>query len=129
MLGSRPFADTINRISGDATHDPALKADAQLMIYGDQANASSVIFYTQRQALLINGRTSSMIWGSWYPDAPHIFLDDAALLQQWGKGVRHYLVVTGDDHDHVVTLMQGHPLIAIQELADKTLYTDRPLVQ
>ena len=129
MLGSRPLADTINRISGDATRNPALKADAQLMIYGDQANASSVIFYTQRQALLINGRTSSMIWGSWYPDAPHIFLNDSGLVQVWGNGVRHYLVVTGDDHDHVASLLRGHPLIAIQQLADKTLYTDRPLVQ
>ena len=129
MLGSRPLADTINRISGDATRNPALKGDAQLMIYGDQANASSVIFYTQRQALLINGRTSSMIWGSWYPDAPHIFVDDSGLVQVWGNGVRHYLVVTGDDHDHVASLLRGHPLIAIQQLADKTLYTDRPLVQ
>ncbi len=129
MLGSRPLADTINRISGDATRNPALKGDAQLMIYGDQANASSVIFYTQRQALLINGRTSSMIWGSWYPDAPHIFLNDSGLVQVWGNGVRHYLVVTGDDHDHVASLLRGHPLIAIRQLADKTLYTDRPLVQ
>ena len=101
MLGSRPFADTINQISGDATRSPELKHNAQLIVYGDQANASSVIFYTQRPALLVNGRSSSMIWGSFYPDAPHIFLDDAALVELWGTGPRHYLIVTGDDHDHV----------------------------
>ena len=127
MLGSRPFAETINHISGDATRDTGLKTNAQLIIYGDQANASSVIFYTQRQALLVNGRSSSMIWGSFYPDAPHIFLDDADLLRLWNTGVRHYLVVTGDDRDHVVALLQGRPLFAIQELADKTLYTDQPV--
>jgi 4-amino-4-deoxy-L-arabinose transferase-like glycosyltransferase len=128
MLGSRPFADTINRISGNAAANPALKDDAQLIIYGDQANASSVIFYTQRPALLVNGRTSSMIWGSYYPDAPHIFLNDDELLALWGTGPRHYLIVTGDDHDHVAALLQGRA-ISIQELADKTLYTDQPIPQ
>lgn len=129
MLGSRPMADTINRISGNAGGDASLKSDAQLIVYGDQGNASSIIFYTQRQALLINGRSSSMIWGSWYPDAPHIFLDDNALLGLWATGARKYLFVTSDDHDHVTSLLRGRPLISLQELADKTLYTDRPVAQ
>jgi 4-amino-4-deoxy-L-arabinose transferase-like glycosyltransferase len=132
MLGSRPLADTINRISGDAGRYPGLQSDAQLINYGDQGNASSVIFYTQRQALLINGRTSSMIWGSYYPDAPHIFLDDADLLRLWGSPPRHYLIVASDDHDHVEALLErarlrGDSVLKVQELADKTLYTDEPL--
>jgi 4-amino-4-deoxy-L-arabinose transferase-like glycosyltransferase len=126
MLGSRPLADTINAISGDAARYPSLQSDAQLIFYGDQGNASSVIFYTRRQALLVNGRTSSMIWGSYYPDAPHIFIDDDALLRLWGTVPRHYLIVTSDDHDHIESLLRGR-LISVQELADKTLYTDQPL--
>jgi len=134
MLGSRPLADTINRISGDAGRFGSLQSDAQLILYGDQGNASSVIFYTQRQALLINGRSSSMIWGSWYPDAPHIFLDDADLLRIWGTVPRHYLIVTSDDRDHVDTLLaqakkRGCLVIQVQELADKVLYSDEPLPQ
>ena len=126
MLGSRPFADTINRLSGNAGNDPALRSNAQLIVYGDQANASSVIFYTRRQALLVNGRSSSMIWGSFYPDAPHIFIEDADLVRDWGTGPRHYLIVTGDDRDHVLALL-GSRAILLQELADKALYTDRPV--
>ncbi len=126
MLGSRPFADTINRLSGNAAVDPSLRNNAQLIIYGDQANASSVIFYTRRQALLVNGRSSSMIWGSFYPDAPHIFIEDADLVRSWGHGLRHYLIVTGDDRDHVSSLL-GSRTILVQELADKALYTDQPL--
>jgi 4-amino-4-deoxy-L-arabinose transferase-like glycosyltransferase len=125
MLGSRPLADTINRVSGYGG-DSSNAGDAQLMIYGDQGNASSVIFYTRRQALLVNGRTSSMIWGSFYPDAPHIFIDDADLLRLWGSMPRHYLIVTSDDHDHVEKLLSGR-LLKLQELADKTLYTDQPV--
>ncbi len=50
-----------------------------LILYGDQSFGSSVIFYTGREALLVNGISSSLIWGSHYPDAPHIFLSDADL--------------------------------------------------
>jgi 4-amino-4-deoxy-L-arabinose transferase-like glycosyltransferase len=126
MLSSRGMADTINAVSGYAGRDPAAAARATFLIYGDQSDASSIIFYTQRQALLVNGRTSSMLWGSYYPDAPHIFLDDTALLQLWGQGDRKFLFAQGDKRDNVERLL-GKRLISIQEVADKTLYTDRPL--
>jgi 4-amino-4-deoxy-L-arabinose transferase-like glycosyltransferase len=136
MLSSRAMAHTINRI----TAAPA-NADAQLMLYGDQADGSSIIFYTHRPALLFHGATqyfspdatthgqifgSSMIWGSDYPDAPHIFLSDQDLLPLWGTGPRKFLFVPGDFHDHVQTLLQGR-LFPVQDLSDKSLYTDRPL--
>jgi hypothetical protein len=136
MLSSRAMAHTINRI----TAAPA-NANARLMLYGDQADGSSIIFYTRRPALLFHGATeyfspdptthgqmfgSSMIWGADYPDASHIFLSDADLLPLWGAGPRKLLFVPGDFHDHVQTLLQGR-LFPVQELSDKTLYTDRPL--
>jgi hypothetical protein len=136
MLSSRAMAHTINRL----TAAPA-NADAQLMLYGDQADGSSIIFYTHRPALLFHGATqyfspdpathgqifgSSMIWGSDYPDAPHIFLSDQDLLPLWGTGPRKFLFVPGDFHDHVQSLLQGR-LFPVQDLSDKSLYTDRPL--
>ncbi len=137
MLSSKAMANTINRL----TAEPA-NADAQLMLYGDQSDGSSIIFYTQRQALLVHGRTwyfqpdkdedqgklfgSSMIWGSDYPDAPHIFLSDADLLRLWGSGPRKFLFVPDQFHQHVERLL-GSRLIEVQEVSDKTLYTDRPL--
>jgi 4-amino-4-deoxy-L-arabinose transferase-like glycosyltransferase len=116
MLSSRAIADTINRLAGP---------EDQLVLYGDQAYGSSVIFYTHRQALFVDGRSSSMVWGSYYPDAPHIFLTDSDLVSTWGTGPRKFLFVPGDFHDHVEQLM-GAKLYKLQELGDKTLYTDRP---
>ena len=52
---SHSMADTINHLAAP---------DDQLILYGDQADGSSIIFYTHRQALLVNGAPSSMIWGS-----------------------------------------------------------------
>jgi 4-amino-4-deoxy-L-arabinose transferase-like glycosyltransferase len=136
MLSSRAIAHTINRLTAEPGN-----GNAQLMLYGDQAQGSSIIFYTHRPALLVHGATqyfspdpethgqifgSSMIWGSDYPDAPHIFLSDADLLRLWGTGPRKFLFVPDDFHDHVQALL-GSRLYEIQELSDKTLYTDRPL--
>lgn len=135
MLSSRAMADTINRVSSPQD---------RLILYGDQADGSSVIFYTHRQALLVHGKTSyfepeagkspdqafgsSMIWGANYPDAPHIFLTDPDLTAMWGNGPRKFLFVPGDFHQHVETLLAGR-LYKVQELSDKTLYTDRALGQ
>jgi len=122
MLSSKPMADTINRI----VQSPG-EAQDQLLIYGDYPNASSIVFYTRRRALLVNGRTSSMIWGSDYPDAPHIFLDDADLKRMWGTGVRKFLFVPDEETRVHVEQMLGARLYPLQELSDKMLYTDRPV--
>ncbi len=65
-----------------------------------------------------------MLWGSCYPDAPNIFLTDAELLKDWGHGQRKWMVVPGDMHDHVTELL-GDRAVLVQDLADKSLYTDR----
>ena len=143
MLSSRAMADTINAIA-----DTPGNHNYQFVIYGDQSDGSSVIFYTHHQALLAHGTKnyfeprlgkngkpreatfgSSMIWGSDYPDAPHIFMADPQLLAMWGQGQRIFLFVPGEFHDHVEQLMAEHgkKLYKLQELSDKTLYTDRPL--
>jgi 4-amino-4-deoxy-L-arabinose transferase-like glycosyltransferase len=137
LLSSRAIADTINRMMAEPGN-----GNAQILLYGDQSDGSSIPFYTHRQVLLVHGAKSyfepdptedpdemfgsSMIWGSDYPDAPHIFLSDQDLLHLWGTGPRHFLFVPEDFHEHVVQLL-GSRLYRVQELSDKTLYTDRPL--
>ncbi len=121
LLSSRAMAETINRIDG-----PVDRGQDRLIVYGDQANFSSVLFYAHRQALLVNGRSSSMIWGSFYPDVPHIFLEDPELVADWGRGVRHFLLVPPEWDAHVQALL-GAKLFRLQVVSDRTLYTDRPV--
>ncbi len=122
LLSSRAMADIINA---------AARPGDQLLLYGDQSNASSVIFYTHRQALLVNGRSSSMIWGSFYPDAPPIFLEDGDLLRMWSgartSGQRLFLCVPAEFNAHVRALLAGDRVYDLKELSDRTLYSNRPL--
>lgn len=117
MLSSRAMATTIQQLAGPQD---------MLLLYGDQSYGSSIVFYTQRRAYLVNGRSTSMEWGSDYPDAPHIFLDNAQLLAMWGRGARKFLFVPPDYRSHVEQLL-GHRAYLVQELSDKELLTDRPL--
>jgi 4-amino-4-deoxy-L-arabinose transferase-like glycosyltransferase len=127
MLSSRAMADTVNRIAGRPEGQAAAgESGATLLLYGDPTEGSSMIFYTHRQALLVNGRVSSMIWGSYYPDAPRIFLDDQKLLALWGDGPRKFLFVPGDSRERVSHLL-GNRAYLLQGLSDKALYSDRPL--
>jgi hypothetical protein len=119
MLSSHAMADTINHIAKKGS-------DATLILYGDVADGSSLLFYTQRQALLVNGRVSSVLWGSNYADAPHVLISDADLLALWGSGPRRFLFVPGESRAHVAGLL-GTRAYLLQELSDKALYTDRPL--
>jgi 4-amino-4-deoxy-L-arabinose transferase-like glycosyltransferase len=117
MMSSHAIAETINRVAAP---------DDVLILYGDQSYGSSIIFYTQRRADLVNGCRTSLLWGTDYPDAPHICLDDAQLLAMWGNGPRKFLFVPRPFRPQVKALL-GDRTYLVEELSDKELLTDRPL--
>jgi hypothetical protein len=121
MLSSRSFAD---RIRQEIQTHPA-DASAEIYLYGDQSYGSSVIFYTGRSAYLVNGRSSSMIWGSTYADAPKIFLDGSDLLARWGTGQRKFLFVPMEERAAVDGLFVGRRVVVLEESSGKELLTDR----
>src|ERR1700683_1056711 len=57
----------------------------KVMIYGDQAFGSSLLFYLRRPIDLVEGRTTSMWFGSTFADAPKIYLSDAELQRDWAE--------------------------------------------
>ena len=108
------------------------------IIIGEQSEASSVIFYPHsflhKPAYLVyprcgqNGEGSTLLWGSCYPDAPDIFLDAQRLSSMWGSGERKWLFAQDANRDRAEQIL-GARLIPVQTIADKTLWTDRPLIQ
>jgi 4-amino-4-deoxy-L-arabinose transferase-like glycosyltransferase len=127
MLSSKQLADTILRDGSPAD---------TFIVYGDQSDASSVIFYTHdflhKPALLVeeqcsqHGHGSSLLWGSCYPDAPKIFLNQDQLSKLWGTGPRHWLFAQDTYQNKAEQLLAGR-LYPVQSIADKALWTDRPL--
>src|SRR6202042_2913221 len=81
--------------SKDLAREIAAQArpEDKVMIYGDQAFGSSLLFYLQRPIDLVEGRTTSMWFGSIFPDAPDIFLTAADLQQDWAGHEKVFLFV------------------------------------
>ena len=127
MLSSKQLADTI--LAKGSPSD-------SFIIYGDQSDASSVVFYThdflRKPAYIVlepcspHGNGSSLVWGSCYPDAPHIFLSDDQLSKLWGTGERKWLFAQDEKQSKAQQLLAGR-LYPVQTIADKALWTDRPL--
>ena len=122
MLSSKSFADTIQCL--EATH--SISSQNQVLIYGDQAFGSSIPFYLGHDVFLVDGRSTSMLFGGTFPDAPPIFLTPKDLLNVWGKDERKILFVPIDRRDEVDHLLGRHKIL-LQESSGKALYTDRPL--
>jgi hypothetical protein len=72
------------------------------------------------------GAGSSLLWGSCYTDAPDIFLTNDQLAKIWGAGARKWLFAQDTNQDKVERLLAGR-LYPVKTIADKTLWTDRPL--
>jgi 4-amino-4-deoxy-L-arabinose transferase-like glycosyltransferase len=64
----------------------------QLIIDGAYYPFSSVLFYTNRDALLLNGRINNLEYGSYAPGAANVFIDDAQFGRIWSAAGRCYLV-------------------------------------
>jgi 4-amino-4-deoxy-L-arabinose transferase-like glycosyltransferase len=124
MLSSKSFAETIQQL--EANH--SISRQSEVLLYGDQAYGSSIPFYLGRQVLLVDGRSTSMLFGSTFPDAPHIFLTTQDLLSAWGKGERKILFVPIGKRDEVDHLLGGNKVL-LKESSGKALYTDRTLDQ
>jgi hypothetical protein len=128
MLSSKQLADTIIRKGSPAD---------TFIIFGDQSDASSVVFYAHsffhgKPALLIgeacspHGEGSSMLWGSCYTDAPKVFISEDELSRMWGTGERKWLFAQDVNQSKAEQLLAGR-LYPVQSIADKALWTDRPL--
>jgi hypothetical protein len=67
-----------------------------------------------------------LLWGSCYPDAPDIFLSEDKLSKVWGTGERKWLFAQDVNRQKAESLLAGR-YIHVQSIADKELWTDRPL--
>lgn len=96
----------------------------QVMIYGDQAFGSSLLFYLQRPIELVEGQTTSMWFGSTFPDAPKIYLTDADLQREWKASGRIFLFVPSHLKSRVDALLPNRVVVA--EVSGKYVYSNHP---
>lgn len=87
---------------------------------------SSVFFYTDRPALLLNGRFFNLVYGSYAPTSADPFIDDAQFKQLWQGTARYYIFAKEDQLDHLDAVVGKDQLIQVRESGGKFLLTNHP---
>jgi 4-amino-4-deoxy-L-arabinose transferase-like glycosyltransferase len=116
FMSSRPLAGALLR-----------SPDGQLIVNGQYYFFSSVVFYTNRNVLLLNGRINNLVYGSYAPGAPEVFIDDAQFKMLWGGSAREYVVSTNSKVPELEELVGASQMILVADSGGKSLFTNLPL--
>ena len=115
-LSSRPLAMALLRAP-----------EGELVIDHHYYTFSSIFFYTNRTAWLLNGRFNNLVYGSYAPGAPDVFLDDARWKERWLGSGRYYLVADDEQRPRFEKLVGQDALFVVAQSGGKMLLTNRPL--
>lgn len=70
----------------------AMKPGDLILLDGELTSGSTLVFYTGQQVHVVDGRVNGLWYGSFWPDAPHLFEDDASLRRLWAGPHRVFLM-------------------------------------
>lgn len=114
-LGSYPLAQALEK----SPPGELIEADAYYAF-------SSVFFYTNRSALLWNGRKDNLEYGSYAPGSAKVFIDDQGFQALWLQPARFYLLAYGSDVPHLKQLVGEAKVHEVAHNADNYLLTNLP---
>jgi hypothetical protein len=113
-LGSQPLAEAL------------LAAPPGELIVDDQYYTfSSIFFYANRSALLLNGRVNNLEYGSYAPGAKNPFLNDEQFQRRWRSHARYYVVAEAKPASRLRTLVSEAPWNTVKESGGKMLITNQ----
>ncbi len=115
-MSSRPLAEALLRAP-----------EGKLIVDHHYYTFSSIFFYTNRDALLLNGRINNLVYGSYAPGAPDIFIDDQQWKKLWTAPERCYLVASTTARSRLEKLVSHDSLNVVAESGGKMVLTNVPL--
>jgi len=115
-MSSRPLADAIMK-----------SPDGTLIVDHHYYTFSSIFFYTNRTALLRNGRFNNLEYGAAAPGAPDVFIDDSQFANLWSKPERSYIVANQNVVPRLESLVGSAHLNLVAESGGKVVLTNHPL--
>ena len=116
VLGSQPLAAVIQR---------TLQPGEQIICDGEYSGCSSVNFYTGQQMLIYKGRINGLWFGSLFPDAPPIFLENEAQLSAQWNGPNRVYFVSGHEKNRDLLKTIG-PVYILAESGGKFVLSNQP---
>jgi len=115
FMSSRPLAEALLK-----------SPDGTLIIDHHYYTFSSIFFYTNRTALLRNGRFYNLEYGAYAPGAPDVFIDDTQFKDLWLKPGRSYIVANQNVVPRLASLVGAEHLNLVAESGGKVVLTNLP---
>jgi 4-amino-4-deoxy-L-arabinose transferase-like glycosyltransferase len=112
-LASRPLATAYNNAP-----------PGKLIVDHHYYAFSSVIFYTNQDPLLLNGKFNNLEYGAAAPGAPAVFLSDTEFEGLWTGRDRYYLVATQRGADRIENLVGKEHFEVVAASGGKLLLTN-----
>ena len=116
FLSSRPIAEVLKRA-------PA----GTLITFGDHNRVSSLFFYSEDKALLLDGRVDTMEYGSYAPDAAPVFITDDDFKRLWLEPRLYYLAIKDKDLNYIRGLIGGEHLHLVASIGGKWLFSNEEI--
>jgi 4-amino-4-deoxy-L-arabinose transferase-like glycosyltransferase len=113
-LASRPLAEALNR-----------GPEGKLIVDDQYYTFSSVFFYTNRRAYLLNGRVNNLEYGSYAPDAPKdVFISDEDFRRMWTSTDHYYLAIEAPKVERLKRIVDASLFHVKQKSGGKYLFSN-----
>jgi 4-amino-4-deoxy-L-arabinose transferase-like glycosyltransferase len=112
-LSSRQLAEALHRAP-----------QGRLIVYGEHNDLSALFFYGEDHALLLNGRRTTLEYGSNAPDVPPVFIENADFLRLWAQPQRSYLAIHEDALPAMDKILPRTQLHLVKSVGGKYLFTN-----
>jgi 4-amino-4-deoxy-L-arabinose transferase-like glycosyltransferase len=122
-MGSKGLAQAI--VAEQTLHPrPPNQQPDLILIDGELTSGSTLLFYTRQPVHFVNGRVNGAWYGSFWPDAPAVFDDDASLDRLW-FGPRRIFLLTYTPAARTASLSPFGPVRTLASAGGKSILTNR----
>ncbi len=124
-LGLQTFAPVLSSAQLAQAIRPQLRPYDAVVIHGEYEAGSTLGFYLQRNDIhILEGRSSNLWYGSFFPDAPPIFETPASLAAKWPGPQRIFLWQSLTDPPNTLPPLPG-PVYVLARSGGKEIVSNK----
>ena len=125
-LGLQTFVPVLTSAQLAQAIAPQLKPQDLIAIHGEYESGSTLGFYLQRNDIhILEGRSSNLWYGSFFPDAPQIFETPRSIVQRWSGPQRIFLWQSLTDPPNQLPPLPG-PVYILVKSGGKEIVSNQP---
>ncbi len=123
--GLATFAPVLSSYALAEAIAPQLRSDDLVVLHGEYEAGSTLGFYLRRNDLhIVEGRSSNLWYGSFFPDAPKIFETRQSIAAKWKGPQRIFLWQDPGDRERPVLQLPG-PVYVVARGGGKEILSNR----